>query len=155
MELAEFYREATPILHEYYDFLESRIARLAAVISRYTPDPAPARFLASHFCKERWLAAPFNRPASFELHAHKTFLLAGRFQVNSWVRNKTGMISEPDQPSPIVIVEQDFNTLAEEVETRQFSREEIAAYFEAVTPGFDETLSLYYPSAERIEATDA
>jgi hypothetical protein len=148
MQLAEFYHEVIPILHEYFDFLEPRVARLAALISRYTPDPTPARFLASHFCKERWLAAPFNRPASFELHAHKTFLLAGRFQVNSWVRNRSGMLAGPDHPSPIVIVEQDFNTPAEELETRQFSREEIGAYFEAVAPGFDETLSLYYPPDE-------
>jgi hypothetical protein len=149
MQLAEFYREVTPMLHEYCDFLDSRVARLAALISRYTPNPTPAHFLASHFCKERWLTAPFNRPASFELHAHKTFLLAGRFQVNSWVRNRTGMFAGPSHPSPIVIVEQDLNTPAEEVETRQFSREEIAAYFQAVAPGFDETLSLYYPPDER------
>lgn len=149
MELAEFYREVTPMLHEYCDFLESRVARLAAVINRYMPNPAPAQFLASHFCKERWLTAPFNRPAGFELHAHKAFLLAGRFQVNSWVRNKTGTFAEPGHESPTVLVEQDLNTLAEEVGTRQFSREDIAAFFEVVVPGFDETLILYYPPEER------
>jgi len=149
MRSADFYREATPILLEYRDFLDSRVGRLAALINRYTPHPAPAQFLVSHFCKERWLQAPFNRPASFELNAHKTFLLAGRFQVNSWVRNKTGTLTEPSPPSPIVIVEQDLNTPAEEMGTREFPFDEIAAYFEAVAPGFDETLSLYYPPDER------
>lgn len=148
MQPAEFYREVTSMLHEYCDFLDSRVGRLAAVITRYVPDPAPARFLASHFCKDRWLTAPFNRPASFELHAHKKFLLAGRFEVNSWVRNKSGTLAQPTQGSPIVLIEQDFNTPAEEVATRQFSHEEIAAFFEVAVPGFDETLKLYYPSGE-------
>jgi len=148
VQLAEFYREVTPMLHEYCDFLDSRVGRLAAVINRYVLNPAPARFLASHFCKQRWLAGPLNRPASFELHAHKTFLLAGRFQINSWVRNKTGTVGHPGQESPVVLVEQDFNTLAEEAEKRRFSTEEIAAFFEVAVPGFDETLNLYYPSAE-------
>jgi len=148
IQTAEFYREATPILREYCDFLDSRVGRLAAAISRYVPNSMPARYLASHFCKERWLARPFNRPASFELHAHKTFLLAGRFEVNSWVRNKTGTLAHPGEASPIVIVEQDLNTLAEEEATREFSHEEIATFFEVAVPGFEETLNLYYPVGE-------
>ncbi|HSP17642.1 MAG TPA: hypothetical protein VLV78_23055 [Thermoanaerobaculia bacterium] len=143
--LEPIFAELTPLLIEYFEFIDSRVGRLAAVINRYVRHPAPARFLASHFCKERWMAAPFNRPESFELHAHKVFPLAGRFQTNSWVRNKTATVTMGAEERPAVLVEQDLNTLVEETATRAFSPDEIAGFFQAVARGFDETLTLYYP----------
>ena len=145
VNLREVYREITPILIEYSEFLGSRVGRLAAVVNRYVRHEAPARLLASHFCQDRWLVAPFNRPASFELHAHKVYMLAGRFQVNSWVRNRTGTLAAENGQVPIVLVEQDVNTLAEEAATRSITQDEIGGFFEVAGPGFDETLSLYYP----------
>ena len=145
--LAERYGMLIPLLAQYAAALESRVGRLAAVTSRYMEHTSPARFLASHFCKEQWLPAVLNRPDDFELHAHKVFLLAGRFQVNSWVRNKTGVLSLPGDEAqrPIVLAEQDLNTLAEEQATRSFSADETAAFFRASAAGFDDALRLYYP----------
>jgi hypothetical protein len=149
--LAERYGMLIPLLAQYSTALESRVGRLAAVASRYLEHGSPARFLASHFCKDPWLQAVLNRPDDFELHAHKVFLLAGRFQVNSWVRNKTGLLNLPgdEAQKPIVLAEQDLNTLAEEQATRNFAADEIAAFFRAAAVGFDETLPLYYPSDAR------
>src|SRR5438046_3883751 len=106
---------------------------------------SPARCLASHLFKKHCLQSVLNRPDDFELHAHGVFLLAGRFQVNSWVRNKTGVLSLPGDEArrPIVLAEQDFNTLAEEQATRNFAADEIAAFFRASATGFDEALRLY------------
>jgi hypothetical protein len=150
--LVERYGILIPLLAQYADALESRVGRLAAVISRYLEHGSPARFLASHFCKEHWLRALLNRPDDFELHAHKVFLLGGRFQVNSWVRNRTGLLNLPGEEAQklIVLAEQDFNTPAEEQATRNFATDEISAFFRAAAVGFDETLRLYYPS----EGTD-
>jgi hypothetical protein len=145
--LAERYAALIPLLAQYSAALESRVGRLAAVTSRYLAHGSPARLLASHFCKEPWLQNVLNRPDDFELHAHKVFLLAGRFQVNSWVRNKTGLLNLPgdEAQKPIVLAEQDLNTLAEEQATRNFAADEIAAFFRAAAVGFDEMLRLYYP----------
>ena len=78
------------------------------------------------------------------MHAHKRFRLTNEFEVNSWVRNKTGTISG-EHPEPIVLVEQDLNTRAEDAERRRFSAEEIARFFSAVSNEFDVILRLYYP----------
>jgi hypothetical protein len=135
-----------PLLAEYVTFLDSRVGRFAAVVNRYIEHGEPAKYLATHFCRDRWLSAPFNRPESFELHAHKTFTLSGRFKVNSWVRNKTGKLTTDGAERAIVIVEQDLNTLAEEQESQAFSVDDLGRFFEASRAAFDEILNLYYPS---------
>ena len=141
-----FYGEVVSLLLDYAKTIDSPVGRLAAVINRYAAVAKPAPLLASHFCQHRWLESPLNRPMGFELHAYKSFLLAGRFHVNSWVRNKTGTSRMGDTEQPIVLVEQDFNTLAEDLNNRQFTADEIREFFEIVSKGLDETLALYYPS---------
>jgi hypothetical protein len=113
------------------------------------PDPAPGRTLASHFCREEWLRGPLNRPSEFELHAHKQFKLGGQFQINSWMRCKTAFISSArdatSERSPVILVEQDFNTLVEEGLYSQYAKEEIARFYELVPAEFDHVLRLYFP----------
>lgn len=139
-----------PLIRQYLDVADARVGRLAALTSRYAEHDSPSTYLARHFCKEKWIVAPFNRPENFELHAHKKFLLAGRFQVNSWVRNKTGTVTVNGVTRTVILVEQDLNTLAEEESARTFSGDEIAAFFEATVDGFRDALSLYYPGKEVI-----
>jgi hypothetical protein len=43
------------------------------------------------------------------------------------------------------LVDQDLNTLAEDMEEREFSKEDIERFFVAMVPKFDKTLQLYYP----------
>jgi hypothetical protein len=143
MALAEFYRTALPLLLQYRDFIACPIRRLAAVVTRYVVNDQPAVYLARHFCQERWLAAPFNRPENFELHAHKRFQLSEGITANSWVRNKTGKLR--DTSSPIVLIEQDLNTLTEETD-REFAEAEIRRFFEAASSEFDTILNLYFPA---------
>jgi hypothetical protein len=146
--LDRFYDEAVALLHQYRGFLRARVGRLAAVITRFAYHASPGPFLARHFCQERWLVAPFNRPESFELHAHKKFPMAD-FTVNSWVRSKTGLLGSKGEQRPIVLVEQDLNTLGEETETRDFSEGEINAFFRASVGELDTILNLYYPLGDR------
>jgi len=142
--LSGFYAEATRVLNEYAGFLNARVGRMAAGLNRFAEHPTPGLFLARHFCQGRWSAAPLNRPENFELHAHKRYRLAGEFEVNSWVRNKSGTVSG-EHPRPIVSVEQDLNTLAEDSDRRRFSAEEIARFFGECCYVFDSILWLYYP----------
>lgn len=141
--LPEFYQTAVPLLLQYRDFVACPIRRLAAVVNRYVVNDRPAEYLARHFCQERWLGAPFNRPENFELHAHKRFQLTDGIITNSWVRSKTGKLS--DTNSPIVLVEQDLNTLAEEA-NRDFAEADIRRFFEGVSLEFDTILNLYFPA---------
>lgn len=143
--LTQFFSKATTLLNEYREFLGARVGRIAAVLNRYTQHPTPGLFLARHFCQERWLTGPLNRPGHFELHAHKRFSLADRFLVNSWVRNKTGQLSAGEENKPVVLVEQDLNTLAEETETKTFTKEDLEGFFAAAVTEFDVILRLYYP----------
>jgi hypothetical protein len=123
---------------------------MAAVVTRYMPHSKPGLFLARHFCQERWADAPLNRPENFELHAHKTFVLGNRFRVNSWVRNKTGVAGSPGGQNPVIVVEQDLNTLLDEVGTNSFSAGDVARFFAAAQSEFELILSLYYPREDTL-----
>jgi hypothetical protein len=143
--LEGFYFEAVKFLTEYASLLECRVGRIAAIIHRYACHDNPGRLLASHFCRDRWLDKPLNRPENFELHSHKKFSLRGQFEVNSWIRNKTGSLSQREERSPIVLVEQDLNTLSEEADKRSFGEQEIRNFFAFAAAEFETILKIYYP----------
>ena len=99
--------------------------------------------MVEHFCKSEWLAAPFNRPENFEIHAHKTFQLRDQFKVNSWVRCKTGL--EREGSNPVVLCEQDINTVAAETDQETFSTLQMNTFFGMAADELDNILDLYFP----------
>ncbi len=143
--LTSFFRKAAELLLAYKSFAGARIGRLSAVVNRVAMHERPSLFLARHFCKSRWDAAPLNRPETFELHAHKVFQLTEEFSVNSWARNKTGTMTLGDSTTPVVVFEQDLNTLNSEMKTRSFSDGDISRFYEVIAKELDVVLSLYYP----------
>ena len=145
LQLGEFFRKAGDVLLQYIGVLATRVGRVAGLATRFAEHEKPGEFLARHFCKERWDEKPLNRPENFELHAHKKFLLAGEFQVNSWVRNKTGVLAGEAAQKPIVLFEQDINTLAETVGDKSFQNDEIKHFLAAVTAEVDVILRYYFP----------
>ena len=145
--LGNFLGKAVDILLQYAAQLSPRIARLAALATRFSPHDKPGLFLARHFCKGRWDKAPLNRPENFELHAHKSFALASGFTVNSWARSKTGKLSGDGDEKLIVLFEQDLNTLAEAASEKEFGEAEIKKFFLAAATELDSILGLYYPSS--------
>lgn len=142
--LRQFYRTVEDVLLIYVG-IATRIARIGTIATRYSEHPTPSLFLARHFCKERWDAAPLDRPANFELHAHKCFTLAKEFQVNSWARSKSGFLTEESAPRPIVLFEQDINTVAEGLPDKAYQTDEIKRFFGAVASEAETILNLYYP----------
>lgn len=143
---AEYFREAARLLLDYRGVFRMRVGRIAAVVTRVVDREDPGIFLARHFCAPRWQAAPFNRPESFEIHAHKQYEIAEWGRVNSWVRVKTGMVVRGGAP-PIsaVIAEQDINTPAETTADAEYSDQQIVDFFNRVPDEFDRTLGLYFP----------
>lgn len=143
--LPKFFDKAANIILECNAQLQPRIARLAAVATRYATHADPGLFLARHFCKDRWEETPLNRPENFELHAHKRFTFADDFQVNSWARSKTGRLTGQGEEKLIVLFEQDLNTLAEEMTKNKITEEEVKKYFGGAAGELDHILQLYYP----------
>ncbi len=144
----EFFLIASDVFEEYVKILNPRIGRVAAIVNWYAKHENPGLFLARHFCTERCHEAPLNRPENFELHAHKRFSMGNKFSVNSWVRNKTGVISTSTGRQLIVLVEQDINTLAEEMSSENYSVKQFREFFQLVSHEFVLILGLYYPEGD-------
>ena len=149
LNVADFVAYATGLFRGYMDALSCRIGRLACVITRVSPDPAPAKTLATHFCKPCWIEGPLNRPGDFELHAQKAYTLGGWITVNSWIRCKTALTAAEagKESERFVLVEQDLNTLHEEALSRSFSPDEINRFFAECPDEFTKILGLYFPES--------
>ena len=147
LDIASYLQWSTEVFSHYLEITRGIVGRVAAIIKRAAMDNAPAMTLSRHFCRERWLAGPLNRPSDFELHAHKHFDLLSSFRVNSWFRCKTAKVGEDDQSA--IFVEQDFNTLAEELQTREYGPEQIRSFFSlALLEEFNKVLDLYFPKEQ-------
>ena len=134
---------------EYAEELSPRVARLAVIVTRVVKDENPGRALSSHFCRDKWLDAPFNRPESFEIHSHKKYRTSFGQLVNSWVRSRSGAVREKSGlETAVVTVEQDINTPGEDMGTADFSPDQISTFLDSSTTEFDEILSLYFPEKQ-------
>lgn len=140
-----FLLKAVDFLEDYIRALDVRVGRLATVVQRFALNDDAGLSLAHHFCDRRWHQAPLNRPQSFELHSHKAFRLAGEFIVNSWVRCKSGSLLKGEKQQPVILLEQDLNTLAEDSASRAFSSQERGRFFGAASKEFSTILDLYFP----------
>lgn len=122
------------------------VGRLGIVVTRRASLDNPGRVLASKYCRDRWIAddGALNRPEGFELHAHKVFNLTPTVLVNSWMRIRTAQ--DDEQVYRYVVVQQDINTLAEELMKRNFTRSDIAAILIAAARESEITLAKYFPS---------
>lgn len=143
LDLDGFLNHAKKIFDCYIKTTNSVVGRIASVLVKYLDQADPGKTLATHFCKEERLSAVLNRPESFELHAHKRYSL-DRFNVNSWVRSKTGS-RRADKTKKIILIEQDLNTLPEEIEKLNFTIDDIAHFYTIAAKEHENIISKYYP----------
>lgn len=140
----EFVQVAAKILTSLLDNLDTKCGGIAAVINRFSYRDDPSREIATHFCKDNFMTEPLDQPSEFELHSLKKYSFLESFEVNSWVRIKSGMIKSKNGISrPAVIAHQDINTLGEEART--YMSEEIFSFYEKICDEFNEILRLYFP----------
>lgn len=129
--------------------MESNIpaGRLAAIVTRVASNPDPGRNLARQFCRDEWLKQPLNRPEGFELHAHKVFSLHPELElsVNSWIRIKTAR--NPGEGFRYIVVEQDINTLAEDILRNRFLKAEISPFYDKISAELEHIMELYFPAS--------
>ena len=143
----EFISTAGDFLKKVLNNIGAGCGRMAAVINRFCYNDNPGLEIAKHFCKGPFMEKPFDRPNSFELHAHKKYPFLSSFEINSWVRIKSGRVKPKNgTPRAIVLAEQDINTLAELMDSKIYSEEEISKFFANVIGEFDKILKLYFPS---------
>lgn len=136
-----FYKNGLNIFDEYIKCVSAKVGRLALITVRFLENDDPSKALATHFCKEDLLKTPFNHPESFEVHSHKKYSL-NNFNINSWVRCKSGFMKKENKK--IIIVGQDVNTLAEEIESKDFTKKEIADFIKGVPIEQKEILKKYF-----------
>jgi len=125
-----------------------RVGRLGLVITRVCRVETPAQTLIDRFCRHDVKEpnspdAPLRNSSNFEIHNHKQYESPTGLTVNSWVRCRTGVIRK--HASPIVTVEQDINTLAEEIDEQTFSIEETAAFYDMSVSEAETILRKYFP----------
>jgi hypothetical protein len=126
--------------------LDPRLGRLALVVSRVCSCETPAQTLVQRFCREETQQEPFNRSSNFEIHNHKEYVLPEiepKLTINSWVRCKTARLAKTDHPA--ILVEQDLNTLVQDIDQRQFTSDQLRTYFKVVTREADDILGKYFP----------
>ena len=89
-----------------------------------------------------------ERPKEFEMHALKQFSMSG-FAVNSWIRFKTPTINvvSPNGQSTLIgaLIEQDINTLAEEMASNNFSGGDFGKFYSVLPSICEQILGLYLP----------
>ena len=137
-----FAKLCSDVYREYMESTSARVGRIAFVSIKYLMNDCPGLTLAQNFCKGNLLEEPFNRPENFEIHSHKKYILDD-FNVNSWVRCKSGILQPGDVP--IILAEQDINTVSEELANNEFSLEEISSFVKLAVSEQETILVKYFP----------
>ena|GEM_PF-486828 len=150
-EVVEFITWARELGLQYLRQNTAKAGRIGCVLNRIAGATEPAKALAQHFCKQEWIAGPLNRPTEFEIHAHKRFRLGDLFEINSWVRVRTvtRKLANTDPPWPpnAISVEQDFNSLVEQMESRELTEDEILRFLQAAPSEMRSILDKYFPAS--------
>ncbi len=138
-----------PLISYLNSAQDTVVGRLALIVYRSARVPEPAQALVSRFCDvgakdQSSVAAPFRNSKGFQIHNHKQYQLPGTsLIVNSWVRCKSATMATNNEP--VILVEQDVNTLAEATETSQFSIDELERFCRSSLSETNGVLDLYFP----------
>jgi hypothetical protein len=143
LPLSQFAAFAADASVKYIQHIGARVGRLASVLTRAAKIPDPAKEISERFCKPEFAGSVFSGSETVEIHNHRRYRLLDRFHVNGWVRWKCGYEGPPEKRQRLLIVQQDINTLSEDLDSLEFGSEDIKEYFESMEGEFDATLSAY------------
>lgn len=144
--LEEICRQCKEPLLRFPDSQEIQVGRMALVVKRSLEIDKAATSLAAQFCKPELVneesdRSPLRHSRQFRLENLKRFESPPGCAVNSWVR----CYNEPNDENNSIIIEQDINTLPEELETTAFQADDIDRFFAWLPGEMDRILSLYFP----------
>lgn len=143
-ELEDILSTSIEVLEHYVEGMETQVGRLALVLTRVCKAENPAQLIVERFCKPELQTTIFNKSENFEIHNQKSLTIQG-FSVNSWIRCKTGVLVINNVAFKGVIVEQDLNTLAEQLGQRRFKNEEIKSYFQSAAVEAEANINVIFP----------
>jgi hypothetical protein len=146
LTLCEALGQCVEVLEYYVRETGVRVGRLALVLQRACPNEDPAQTLIRRFCTEESQKEPFNRSATFGIHNHKGYWPDHEgvdYQINSWVRCQCGLV-EPEK-DPTIVVRQDLNTMAADLEQCQFDADKIGVFFSMVCDEAEAIIEKYFP----------
>lgn len=138
----DFFKRAIELFETYITIFSPQIGRLGAILHRFAKHQTPGLLLARHFCDPEHIQGALNRTENFDLNAHKHYTLKNEFHVNSWARNRTGRVKS----EPVVIFEQNLNTLFAEIDSQEFDMEDLKTFFDFASNESDAILKSYYPA---------
>ncbi len=141
----EFHKLVPGIFEGYRSLTGAQVGRVASVITRIINSDDPANIISNKFCRTELNESIFKNAESFELHSHKKYTFVNKYNINSWVRLRTGFFGPRETNQKVLSVEQDINTLNEESNTRDFTDSEITTFFSIVDDEMDSILSKYFP----------
>jgi hypothetical protein len=148
-QMADDIQFASGLFQTVKEIMAGRISRVAYHRLRAYESDSGAMKLVKYFClpelisRDRNPPGPLSRCENFELHAHKIYELQRGTKVNSWVRCKTG-ISTADS-APVMVVEQDLNTMAEEATSRDFLTVDAENLLRSMCDEASKIFELYFP----------
>lgn len=147
LDIDEFFERAPQVLETVLEVLGIRPGRLAATGTFFHRYDDPASLLANHFCRPDRIGdgGPLLDLQSFELHAHRRFDLGEGLVVNTWVRCKTGSVTEPSGSSRAIVVERDVNTIPEEADSRQFDGDALRNFMAAAGAHLIAEIDRFFP----------
>jgi len=128
--LAEAIHECEDLLVHYIEEMHVRVGRLGLIVERVCRHENPAQAIIRRFCTPEAQREPFNRSTTFEIHNHKEYTPrydGVDYQINSWVRCRSAKVKPDDQASIVVV--QDINTMAGELDERRFDAEGVRTVF--------------------------
>lgn len=129
LDVSEFFEGAGEKLEVLLGALGVRPGRLAVTGTFFHRSDDPAMTLATHFCQSHWVEeGPLRDLRAFELHAHRRLEPPEGPALNSWIRCKTGSVSDAGTTFPAIIVERDINSLPEEAEGREFDADALRSF---------------------------
>lgn len=139
LSVSILHEECAPILESFVHMFNIEMVRMGSISEWLSMQEKPGQNLARFFCRDAWIGpgGELNDPENFELHAHKVFNMAGRFQANCWLRFKTGHASGIIE-GPSIIFEHDINTVAQA--GRVFSAQECREFYQAASKEFERTI---------------
>ncbi|MEW6008167.1 MAG: hypothetical protein AB1629_00845 [Candidatus Omnitrophota bacterium] len=140
----KFFNLCLPVFEEYIKLSYAKVGRLAIVVVNILKQDTPGLTLVQHFCKDRWLKDTIL-PENFEIHSHKKYEFGG-FNVNNWIRCKSGILVK--ESAKVVMVEEDINTLAEDLQEKDFDMPKITSFLRGSFKKQKELLEVYFPNNE-------
>ena len=144
--LGQVVNQCVEVLKCYVGETRVRVGRLGLVLHRTCPNASPAQTLIERFCTEESQREPFNRSATFEIHNHKEYKPDHEgvdYRINSWVRCQCGPVESEKDPTIVVI--QDLNTMAADLDQCQFDADKIGVFFSMVCDDAEAIIKKYFP----------